>query len=467
MTRWARPGGITGTPSVPVREIHASGLSVQRGEVLVPTVFGDELTERVSCPAAPLVAGSLQRKGRQVRLAPAPRYADSGADGDAVLYLATCPRPGGGYTAIAAATPRGDRLSAAVAFAAVQEWAAVAASRVVLAAGSPWCNGALRAAEIYRRAAAEHAGSGRTVRVLGPLSLPPETAAELDMLGVVQVTSLADAAEGDVVLFPAHGVSSQVRAEAAERGLVVIDATCPLVAQAQEGAGRLASRGQHVVLIGQRHAAAAAPIASRAVGQVTIVENTGGTTTLNVTDAQRISYMLQPGLPVESASGVISALRSRYPAAQGAPPSGLCYAPSDRLATVRAVATGSDLVLVLGDPQSSDARQVVAQARDAGARVQALGSVFELTPALIDGVTTIGIIESTSAQSGLAAQVIAAMGGLGQLSVVRRQVRTEPPALEDPQDGAGRHLRGGQTQAYRSATAVAPAGVTGPRMAST
>jgi 4-hydroxy-3-methylbut-2-en-1-yl diphosphate reductase len=466
MTRWARPGGVTGAPSPQVREIYACGLGVQRGEVLVPTLLGGEFTEPISCAAAPLVAGSLQRKGRQVRLAPTLRYTDAGADGDAVLYLATCRQPGGATTAIAAATPLGDRLSASVAMAAVKEWAEVAGSRVVLAAGSPWCMGAERAADIYRRAAAEYSGRGQTVRVLGALSVPPEAAAELDMLGVVQATSLADAEEGDVVLFPAHGVSSQVRAEAAERGLVVIDATCPLVARAQETAGRLADRGQHVVLIGQPHAAAATPIASRAVGQVTIVENTGGTAAMNVRDAQHISYMLQPGLPVEAASGVIGALRSRYPAAQGTPPAGLCYAPSDRLASVRAVATGSDLVLVLGDPRSADARQVVAQARDTGARVQAFDTVFELTPSVIDGVTTIGIIESTSAHSGLAAQVIAAIGGLGELHVARRQVRTEPPALDDREDGARRRKRGGPAPVYQSASAVA-AGLTGPRMAGT
>ena len=467
MTRLARTGGVTGTPSTLVRETCASGLDVQRGEVLVPTLLGGEHSEAISCAAAPLVAGSLNRKARPVRLAPAPRYTDAGADGDAVLYLATCPQPGGAITVIAAAAALGDRLSAAVAMAAVQEWAAVAGSRVVLAAGSPWCNGALGAAETCRRAAAEHSARGRTVRVLGPLSVPPEAAAELDMLGVVQVTSLADAEEGDVILFPAHGVSSQVRAEAAERGLVVIDATCPLVARAQEAAGRLAGRGQHVVLIGQPQAAAANPIASRAVGQVTIVENTGGTTALNVRDAQRISYMLQPGLPVEAASGVIGALRSRYPAAQGIPPAGLCYAPSDRLATVRAVATGSDLVLVLGDPRSGDARQVVSQARDAGARVQPIGTVFDLTPDLLDGVTTVGMIESTSAHSGLAAQFIAAIGGLGQLNVARRQVRTEPPALEDREGRARRLRRGGRAPEYRSASAVAADRRTGTRTAST
>jgi 4-hydroxy-3-methylbut-2-en-1-yl diphosphate reductase len=470
MTRLARIGKVTGTPSSRVREVLASGLGVREGEVLVPTQLGDALSGALSCAAAPLVAGSLQRRARPLRLAPAPRCRESGHDGDALLYLATCPQPDGGVTAIAAAAALGDRLSAAFAMAAVEEWAAVAASRVVLAGGSPWCSGALRAAETCRQAAAEYASSDRTVHVLGPHSLPPEAAAELDALGAVQITSLADAQEGDLVIIPAHGVSSQVRAEAAERGLVVVDATCPLVAQAQDTAGRLAARGQHVVLIGQHSAAAAGPIASRASGQATIVENAGGTIGLNVSDAQHISYMLQPGLPVEAASSTIAALRSRYPAAQGTPPEGLCYAPSDRLGTVRAVATGSDFVLVLGDPEAADVRQLVGQAREAGARVQPIGAVFDITPAMVDSVISLGLIESTTAPAGLAAQVLAAVGGLGELHVARRQLRTELPGAataRTAETGGGRRGRAELTQTYRTAQAQTKAGLTGTRMAST
>jgi 4-hydroxy-3-methylbut-2-en-1-yl diphosphate reductase len=471
MTRMVRKGAVTGTQSSWVRETQAAGVSLKPGEVLVPTLLGSDGHSPLSCAAAPLVAGTLQRKGVQVRLAPAPRYDDPRRDGDITLYMATCPQRDGGTTAIAAGASLGDRVAAAFAQAAVEEWAAVAASRVVLAASTPWCIGALRAAERSRAAAAEHGGRGRAVRVLGPNLLPAETAAELDMLGAVQVTSLADAQEGDVVVFPAHGVSAEIRAEAAERGLVIIDATCPLVARAQETASRLAARGQHVVLIGQADAAAAGPIASRAAGQLTIIENTGGTHTLNVRDAQRISYLHQPGIPVESANGVASALESRYPAARATPPAGLCYAPSDRLATSRAVATGSELVLVLGDPDSADARQVASQARDAGARVQVVGAVFEITPPMLAGVTTVGTIESTSAPAGLAAQVIAAIGGLGELIVARRQVKTELPGTEPSADGrpdavrrrsvSGRHQAG---LTYRPATASTKAGMAAVKM---
>jgi 4-hydroxy-3-methylbut-2-enyl diphosphate reductase len=471
MTRMERKGAVTGAQSSWVRETQASGVSLRPGEVLVPTLLGNDGQIPLSCAAAPLVAGTLQRKGVGVRLARVSHYDDARGDGDIRMYMATCPQRDGGKTAIAAGAALGDRVAAAFAQAAVEEWASVAASRVVLAASTPWCSGALRAAERSRAAAAEHGRQGRSVRVLGPSLLPPETSAELDMLGAVQVTSLADAQEGDVVVFPAHGVSPEIRAEAVERGLVIIDATCPLVARAQETASQLAERGQHVVLIGQSDAAAAGPIASRATGQLTIVENTGGTHALNVRDAQRISYLHQPGIPIESANGVVSALRSRYPAARATPPAGLCYAPSDRLATNRSVAAGSELVLVLGDPDSADARQVAGQAREAGARVKVVGAVFDITPAMLAGVTTLGTIESTSAPAGLAAQVIAAIGGLGELSVARRQVKTELPA-SDPaadrrRDVVRRRPGSGLRQpalTYRPATATTKGSVAAAKM---
>ena len=391
----------------------------------MPTLIGDELHGLLSCPAAPLVAGSLQRRSRQVRLAPVPRHNDPLAPGEALLYLATCPQQGGNAAGIAAAVAPDDKLTASIARSAVEEWAAAGSDRMLLAAASPWCSGAIHAASMSREAAASHDGSGKTIRILGPTALPPETVTELRGRGAVPVSSLADAEEGDVVVFPAHGVTNEIRSQAADRGLIVIDATCPLVAQAQEIASRYASRGQHLVLIGPQDAAATTPIAGRTGGNVTLVENVAGTTALDLTDARRISYLLQPGMSVEAAQGIVAALRSRFPAATSTQPGGLCYAASDRASGIRAVATGSDIVLVAGNPQSADARQLAAQARESDTRVQIVGAVEEITPAMLTGVTTIGVAESTSARAGLAENVITAISGLGLLKVARRQVSTE------------------------------------------
>jgi 4-hydroxy-3-methylbut-2-en-1-yl diphosphate reductase len=418
-----------------VREFQAPDLRVQRGELVVPTQVGDPARGPLPCPAAPLIAGLLQRRGLRCALGPVPRLDDAGSDaGGAAVYLATCGQRDGGTAALAAAAAPDDRLAAAAAQAAVAEWAAVTGTRRLLLAGSPWCGGALRALEATRRMVTEHGvPAGRPVHIYGELAAPPEALAGLAAGGAVVVSSLAGLAPGDLIVFPAQGVPPDVAAQAADQGLTVLDATCPLVARAQEEAARLAGRGDDLLLVGLAAGAAAAGITARAPGRATVVETAAGTAALQVTDARRVSYLLQPGIPVEFAAPVTAALRSRFPAARGPHPDGFCYAPSDRVQAIRAVAAGSDLMLILGDPDSADARQASALARDCGARTHVIAAAGDLTPALLGGISAIGMAESTSAPSALAGQVVAALSGLGPLSVARRQVSTH---IADGQPGA-------------------------------
>ncbi|MGH3398612.1 MAG: hypothetical protein ACRDPO_28395, partial [Streptosporangiaceae bacterium] len=326
--------------------------------------------------------------------------------------------------------------------AAVEEWAAVAGTRRLLTAGRPWCAGALNALATVRAAVSEQAGreqaggeqaggeqaggqqAGRAVHVCGELAAPPEAAQELARLGVVTAATLDGIPQGDIVIFPAHGVPPAMHAEAVARGLAVVDATCPFVAHAQDQAARLAERGDDVVLLGhpgQRTAAAITGCAERAA----VVESAGGSATLQVTDARRVSYLLQPGIPVEWSGPVIGALRSRLPAARGPNPDGFCYAPSDRAQTIKAIAADCELMLVLGDADSADARMLSALARDGGAKTQVIAAAGDLTPAMLAGVSALGLAESASAPSALAGQVTTALSGLGPLSVVRRQVSSQ------------------------------------------
>ena len=397
---------------------------LMRGEVLVPRQIHDPVNGPLNCPAAPLVAASLLAKGRPNRLAMLPR-ADAHGDADARLFLVTCPREDGGTAAIAAAAPSGDALSASAARGAVEEWAAVSGSRSLLIAGSPWCNGALHAASAARQAVSEGRRTGQRVHVLTPAAVPAESAAELTDLGAIVVSSLDGVEPGDIVVFPAHGVTAEVRADATRRGATVVDATCPIVATAQAAAGRTADRGHQLVLVGQPDHAATEPIVSQAPGRVTIVDSPANTAAIAASDSRPISYLTQPGLTLEAARPIVSALRSRYPAARGAVPAEVCYAPSDRAGTIYSVALGSDLMLVVGDPKSADTRQMCGQARNSGTRVQVIGHVSDIQPAMLASVQTIGLAESTSAGAGLAAQVVEALSGLGPLSVARRRLSTE------------------------------------------
>jgi 4-hydroxy-3-methylbut-2-enyl diphosphate reductase len=264
-----------------------------------------------------------------------------------------------------------------------------------------------------------------TVHVYGELAGGPDALGELAKQGALFVRSLDEVPDGAAVLFPAHGVPAEVRAEAEARGLEVIDATCPLVRHTHAEARKFAERGDDVLVIGQPGHVAVAGIIGQAPAVATLVSSPGNSAALRVTDPRRVSYLLQPGIPVEDSAPVVAALRSRFPALRGPHPDGFCYAASDRAETVRVIASASDAMLVLGAPDDPDSRRISALARDGGAHAHVISSVLDILPSMLAGASAIGLAESTSASPGLAAQVTDALSGLGPLSVTSRRVSTE------------------------------------------
>ena len=164
------------------RECLAPGTVVAPGEVLVATEIGDPAHGLLPCPAAPLVGGLLhRRRGVRVRYAPVPQSADaSQSDDGAALFVTTALHQDGSATAIGAAANSVDAVAMAAARGAVEEWAAVTASRRLLSAVSPWCPGARRALDQARQATARG-----PVHVLGQLMAAPQDWAELEKAGAV------------------------------------------------------------------------------------------------------------------------------------------------------------------------------------------------------------------------------------------------------------------------------------------
>jgi 4-hydroxy-3-methylbut-2-en-1-yl diphosphate reductase len=414
-----------------VREFVAPGIQVPPGELLIPTEVGDPVRGPVPCPAAPLVGGSLLRKGKQVGYAPVGHCVDPSDDeGGAAVFAATCLQRDGAVAAVAAVASPVDRVAVAAARAAVDEWSAVFGTRRLLAGASPWCDGARQALRAMRRAVADHG----TVHVCGELAGDAQTLSELAEQGVVFAESLDQVPDGAIVIFPAHGTRPEAHAEAADRGLKVIDATCPLVARIHAEARKFAERGDDLVLLGQPDHAAVAGIAGQAPGKTTVVSisTPASTAALQVADARRVSYLLQPGIPVEDFAPVTAALRSRFPAVHGPHPDGFCYAASDRAETIRVIAAASDVMLVLGSADSPDSRQISGLARARGTRTHVVAEPGDITPAMLSGTSAVGLAESTSAHPALAERVTAALSGLGPLSVTSRRVSTDivgvPPA---------------------------------------
>ena len=156
-----------------------------------------------------------------------------------------------------------------------------------------------------------------------------------------------------------------------------------------------------------------------------MTESPSGVSAVGVSDPRRVSYVLQPGIPVEQTAPVSTALGSRFPALRGPDPDRFCYAASDREETIRAVAAASDLVLVLGVEDEPDTRRLAGLARAAHAKAHVIADVGQIMPSWLAGAGAIGLAETVSARPGLAGQVTTALSGLGALSVSRRRVSTE------------------------------------------
>jgi 4-hydroxy-3-methylbut-2-en-1-yl diphosphate reductase len=405
------------------RKCQAPGTTVAPGEVMVATEIGDPARGLLPCPAAPLVGGVLERRGLPVRYGPVPHYAEaSQADDGAVLFITSALQGDGEATAIGAAANAVDGLAAAAARAAVEEWSAVVGTHRLLDGISPWCEGATRALEQARDTVM---AAGGPVHIYGWLAASVEARDDLAASGAVFVSSLADVPDGATLVIPAHGAPPAVLDEAAERGLRTVDATCPLVAAVHEETRRFAGRGDQVVIIGPRGHAVAAGITGQAPDHTVMTESPAGVSAVGAADPRRVSYVLQPGIPVEETAPVSTALRSRFPALRGPDPDRFCYAASDRKETVRAVAAASDLVLVLGTEDEPDTRLLAGLARAGHAKAHVIGDPGQIQPSWLAGVGTIGLAETVSARPRLAGQVTTALSGLGPLSVTRRRVSTE------------------------------------------
>jgi 4-hydroxy-3-methylbut-2-enyl diphosphate reductase len=405
------------------RRCLAPGTTVAPGEVMVATEIGDPARGLLPCPAAPLVGGVLERRGIPIRYGPVPHYAEaSQSDDGAVLFVMSALQGEGAATGIAAAANAVDGLAAAAARAAVEEWSATVGTRRLLGGISPWCEGAVRALEQAREAVMFTDGP---VHVYGWLAASEQARDDLATSGAVFVSSLEEVPDGATLVIPAHGVPPAVLDEAARRGVRTVDATCPLVAAVHAETRRFVERGDQVVVIGPRGHAAAAGIVGQAPDHTVMTESPAGVSTVRVTDPRRVSYVLQPGIPVEEAAPVSAALRSRFPALRGPDPDGFCYAASDRKETIRAVAAASDLVLVLGIEDEPDTRLLAGLARAGRAKAHVIDDAGQVEPSWLAGVGTIDLAETMSARPGLADRVTAALSGLGPLSVTRRRVTTE------------------------------------------
>jgi 4-hydroxy-3-methylbut-2-en-1-yl diphosphate reductase len=305
----------------------------------------------------------------------------------------------------------------------VENWANALGSReVVLASPRASCAGVVRAIEIVERALEAR---GAPVYVRKQIVHNAHVVAELESRGAVFVEELDEVPSGATVVFSAHGVSPAVRKEAAERGLDVIDATCPLVNKVHAEARRFAEADFDIVLVGHEGHEEVEGTSGEAPERIHVVASAEEIDRLEVRDAGRVAYLTQTTLAVDETAGMVDALRDRFPGLIGPSSSDICYATQNRQDAVRALAADCDVVIVVGSRNSSNSRRLVEVAERAGARAALVEDATDIPPELLIGAVRVGLSAGASAPDSLVAGVLSALDGLGGVTVSEREVARE------------------------------------------
>ncbi len=230
---------------------------------------------------------------------------------------------------------------------------------------------------------------------------------DLEARGAVFVDELDEVPQGARVVFSAHGVSPAVQAEAVERGLRTIDATCPLVTKVHQEAKRFARDDREILLIGHAGHEEVEGTTGEAPEHITLVQSPEEADALQVKDPSRLAWLSQTTLSVDETLETVHRLRQRFPLLQDPPSDDICYATSNRQLAVKQIAAHSDLVIVVGSANSSNSVRLVEVARDAGARTAyRVDNAGEIDPAWLDGVQSVGVTSGASVPENLVQGVL-------------------------------------------------------------
>jgi 4-hydroxy-3-methylbut-2-en-1-yl diphosphate reductase len=226
-------------------------------------------------------------------------------------------------------------------------------------------------------------------------------------------------------VFSAHGVAPDVRTEAARRGLDTVDATCPLVAKVHAEARRYAADGYLIALIGHAGHEEVEGTLGEAPGSMALVERPADVARLAPADPAKVAYLMQTTLATDEAGAMVDAITERFPTATGPGSDDICYATTNRQAAVRTIAARCDVVLVAGSANSSNSLRLVETAERAGAAAYLVDRAEDIELGWLAGVSTVGITAGASAPPAIVDQIVAALGGLGEITTEEVAVATE------------------------------------------
>jgi 4-hydroxy-3-methylbut-2-en-1-yl diphosphate reductase len=301
--------------------------------------------------------------------------------------------------------------------------------KVLLAAPRSFCAGVDRAIEIVEILLEKH---GPPVYVRHQIVHNDHVVKRLERLGAVFVDSEDDVPRGAICVLSAHGVAPDVLENCERRGLVVVDAVCPLVSKVHAEARRYADSGHLVALVG--HADHVEVIGTRGERpeSTVVVESPEDAEKLE-TDGRPVAVITQTTLSLDDVAETVDALGERFGDLKRPAADDICYATQNRQDAVKELARqGASLILVIGSETSSNARRLVEVAERAGATALLIDGESGLDPDLLEGHETLGVTAGASTPEELVALVLRSLASfgydeLGEVEVARENVSFRLP----------------------------------------
>ncbi len=300
---------------------------------------------------------------------------------------------------------------------------------IVLAQPRGFCAGVKRAIKIVETAIERY---GRPVWVLHEIVHNTHVIKNLSEAGAVFVEDIQEIPEGAITIFSAHGVATKVEKMALEKGLKVIDATCPLVKKVHHQAKRYNKMGHDIIIIGHHGHPEVEGTLGRVDGDVTVVSTVEDVRSLVITDPEKVAYVTQTTLSTDDTKELIEELKNRFPNIKGPNLNDICYATQSRQDAVRKLAEEVEMLLVVGSRNSSNSNRLRETGESRGLPSFLVDNADFVDLKWFDGKSTVGITAGASAPEILVQDIIKMLDGHFYLKVRAQNGKKESMQFKLP-----------------------------------
>ena len=301
--------------------------------------------------------------------------------------------------------------------------------KVILANPRGFCAGVNMAIEVVEQALAIR---GAPIYVFHEIVHNKHVVEGFRQRGVIFVDDLDDIPQGQVVVYSAHGIPPAIRRRAADRHLLEVDATCPLVTKVHLEVLRFAKDGYTIVYIGHRNHDEAVGTVGEAPGNIFVVESEEDVARLTIPDPNKVAVVTQTTLSVSEAASTIAALKKRFPSIATPRKEDICYATTNRQSAVRELSELADVVIVMGSKNSSNSKRLAETARSHGKSAYLIDDQAELDPAWLKDAATVLVTAGASAPEHLVRDLVSRLQREFNASVDTRTLVEEKTAFELP-----------------------------------